>query len=190
MIWYLRMWSTRCAYHDTWHRQTALATHTFSLAACTVWNASPPNFHLALLLIYFQAQTENFHCHKHAGTAPAQMYLRSSWHCRYFVIVIVVLLLLQEWFIKWMNCYHGMFSIIGYNLHVGVHGEPLPVTSEQDVFDYIGMDYKEPHERNMWQMMTVFLQLLPVSYDDTWQYHCADCSVIASYVLRSSFLFV
>lgn len=33
---------------------------------------------------------------------------------------------------------------------IGVHGEPLPVTSEQDVFDYIGMDYKEPHERNMW----------------------------------------
>lgn len=31
----------------------------------------------------------------------------------------------------------------------GVLGEPLPVTSEQDVFDYIGMDYKHPHERNM-----------------------------------------
>jgi len=36
-----------------------------------------------------------------------------------------------------------------HHLHAGVLGEPLPVTSEQDVFDYIGMDYKEPHERNM-----------------------------------------
>jgi len=34
---------------------------------------------------------------------------------------------------------------------VGVLGEPLTVTSEQDVFDYISMDYKHPHERNMWQ---------------------------------------
>ena len=34
-------------------------------------------------------------------------------------------------------------------MYTGVLGEPLPVTSEQDVFDYIGMDYKEPHERNM-----------------------------------------
>ncbi|KAA0202395.1 hypothetical protein HAZT_HAZT009249 [Hyalella azteca] len=31
----------------------------------------------------------------------------------------------------------------------GVAGEPLPVTCERDIFDYIGMDYKEPHERNM-----------------------------------------
>lgn len=31
----------------------------------------------------------------------------------------------------------------------GVPGEPLPVTSEQDIFDYIGMNYKEPSERSM-----------------------------------------
>ncbi|XP_072051179.1 DNA polymerase beta-like [Amphiura filiformis] len=31
----------------------------------------------------------------------------------------------------------------------GVPGEPLPVSSEEDVFDYIGMDYKKPSERNM-----------------------------------------
>ena len=32
----------------------------------------------------------------------------------------------------------------------GVPGEALPVTSEEDVFDYIGMAYKKPSERNMW----------------------------------------
>lgn len=31
----------------------------------------------------------------------------------------------------------------------GVPGEPLPVTSEEDIFDYIGMDYKAPSERSM-----------------------------------------
>ncbi|KAF2362120.1 DNA polymerase beta thumb domain [Trinorchestia longiramus] len=31
----------------------------------------------------------------------------------------------------------------------GVPGEPLPVSSERDIFDYIGMEYKEPSERNM-----------------------------------------
>ncbi|XP_041485539.1 DNA polymerase beta-like [Lytechinus variegatus] len=31
----------------------------------------------------------------------------------------------------------------------GIAGEPLPVTSEEDVFDYIGMKYKSPSERNM-----------------------------------------
>ncbi|KAK2150827.1 hypothetical protein LSH36_386g00004, partial [Paralvinella palmiformis] len=31
----------------------------------------------------------------------------------------------------------------------GVPGEPLPVASEQDVFDYVGMKYKEPSERSM-----------------------------------------
>ncbi|KAK7506743.1 hypothetical protein BaRGS_00002218 [Batillaria attramentaria] len=30
----------------------------------------------------------------------------------------------------------------------GVPGEPLPVTSEEDIFDYIGMDYKKPSERS------------------------------------------
>ncbi len=27
--------------------------------------------------------------------------------------------------------------------------EPVPVSSEEDVFDYISYDYKEPSERNM-----------------------------------------
>ena len=31
----------------------------------------------------------------------------------------------------------------------GIPGEALPVTSEEDVFDYIGMAYKKPSERNM-----------------------------------------
>jgi DNA polymerase beta len=31
----------------------------------------------------------------------------------------------------------------------GVLGKALPVTSEQDIFDYLQMDYKEPNERNM-----------------------------------------
>jgi len=58
-------------------------------------------------------------------------------------------------------------------LYVGVPGEPLPVTAEQDVFDYIGMNYKQPHERNMWQMMTVFHfilhLLLHFTHNHTWQ---------------------
>ena len=33
---------------------------------------------------------------------------------------------------------------------LGVPGEPIPVSSEQDVFEIIGMDYKEPTERNLW----------------------------------------
>ncbi|CAF4547958.1 unnamed protein product, partial [Rotaria socialis] len=31
----------------------------------------------------------------------------------------------------------------------GTLSKPLPVTSERDIFDYLQMDYKEPHERNM-----------------------------------------
>lgn len=30
----------------------------------------------------------------------------------------------------------------------GVPGEPLPVTSEEDIFDYLEMEYKKPSERN------------------------------------------
>jgi len=54
-----------------------------------------------------------------------------------------------------MNCRNLCCSITACcSVHTnctceGVLGEPLPVTSEQDVFDYIGMDYKHPHERNM-----------------------------------------
>lgn len=31
----------------------------------------------------------------------------------------------------------------------GVPSKPLPVTSEEDIFDYLQMDYKQPNERNM-----------------------------------------
>lgn len=31
----------------------------------------------------------------------------------------------------------------------GVPGEPLPVASEEDVFDYIGMSYRKPQDRNV-----------------------------------------
>lgn len=44
------------------------------------------------------------------------------------------------------------FTLNEYTLRpvgsTGVPGEPLPVTSEEDIFDYIGMDYKKPSERN------------------------------------------
>ena len=30
---------------------------------------------------------------------------------------------------------------------LGKPGEPLPVTSEHDIFDYLGVDYKKPSER-------------------------------------------
>lgn len=44
------------------------------------------------------------------------------------------------------------FTINEYNIRpmgsTGVPGEPLPVTSERDIFDYIGMAYKEPTDRN------------------------------------------
>ena len=32
---------------------------------------------------------------------------------------------------------------------LGVPGEPIPVSSEQEIFEIIGMDYKEPTERNL-----------------------------------------
>lgn len=31
---------------------------------------------------------------------------------------------------------------------LGVPGEPMPVTCEEDLFDYIDMPYKKPAERN------------------------------------------
>jgi DNA polymerase beta len=31
----------------------------------------------------------------------------------------------------------------------GIPGNPLPVTSEQDIFVYLGMDFKKPEERNL-----------------------------------------
>ncbi|CAF0946994.1 unnamed protein product [Didymodactylos carnosus] len=30
----------------------------------------------------------------------------------------------------------------------GVPGNPIPITCEEDIFDYLGMDYKEPKDRN------------------------------------------
>lgn len=41
----------------------------------------------------------------------------------------------------------------------GTPGEPLPVTSEKDVFDYIDYPYKEPHERNIWEIFWKIIYL-------------------------------
>ncbi|KAK3090872.1 hypothetical protein FSP39_015386, partial [Pinctada imbricata] len=45
------------------------------------------------------------------------------------------------------------FTLNEYTLRplgsTGKPGEPLSVTSEKDIFDYLGMDYKKPSERNM-----------------------------------------
>lgn len=32
-------------------------------------------------------------------------------------------------------------------IKTGTPGEPLPVTSEEDIFDILGVDYKKPSER-------------------------------------------
>lgn len=45
------------------------------------------------------------------------------------------------------------FTINEYSIRplgsTGVPGEPIPVTSEEEIFELIGMDYKQPHERNL-----------------------------------------
>lgn len=79
-------------------------------------------------------------------------------------------------------------------LYVGVPGEPLPVTAEQDVFDYIGMNYKQPHERNMWQMMTVFHfrlhLLLHFTHNHTWQWIIKLVSMLLLSVHVFCFVFI
>jgi len=40
------------------------------------------------------------------------------------------------------------FYFIQYFYFSGVPGEPLPVTSEEDIFDFIDMAYKKPTQRN------------------------------------------
>uniref|UniRef100_K1QPA4 DNA polymerase n=1 Tax=Magallana gigas TaxID=29159 RepID=K1QPA4_MAGGI len=44
------------------------------------------------------------------------------------------------------------FTLNEYTLRplgsTGTPGEPLPVTSEEDIFDYLGMEYKQPYQRN------------------------------------------
>ena len=39
-----------------------------------------------------------------------------------------------------------IFSISSF---LGVPGEPIPVSSEEEIFEIIGMEYKQPHERNL-----------------------------------------
>lgn len=45
------------------------------------------------------------------------------------------------------------FTINEYSIRplgsTGVPGEPIPVTSEEEIFELIDMDYKQPHERNL-----------------------------------------
>lgn len=45
------------------------------------------------------------------------------------------------------------FTINEYSIRplgsTGVPGEPIPVSSEGEIFEIIGMDYKQPHERNL-----------------------------------------
>lgn len=45
------------------------------------------------------------------------------------------------------------FTLNEYSLRpigsTGVAGEPVPITCERDVFEYINMPYKEPPERNL-----------------------------------------
>lgn len=44
-----------------------------------------------------------------------------------------------------------IFVIQFIKLHFcqGVHGQPVPITSEEDIFDYIDYPYKKPEERNL-----------------------------------------
>ncbi|CAH3155604.1 unnamed protein product [Porites lobata] len=45
------------------------------------------------------------------------------------------------------------FTINEYSIRplgsTGVPGEPIPVSSEEEIFEIIGMEYKQPHERNL-----------------------------------------
>ncbi|OWR53327.1 DNA polymerase beta [Danaus plexippus plexippus] len=45
------------------------------------------------------------------------------------------------------------FTLNEYSLRpigvTGVHGQPVPITSEEDIFDYIDYPYKKPEERNL-----------------------------------------
>jgi hypothetical protein len=46
-----------------------------------------------------------------------------------------------------------LFTSYGFeiNLHflvLGTPGEPVIITSEEDIFEYIGYPYKKPNERN------------------------------------------
>ena len=59
------------------------------------------------------------------------MYVKSSWTLLWH---------------HWNDSYYSEFVIAV----IGVPGEPIPVSSEQDIFEIIGMDYKEPTERNLW----------------------------------------
>ena len=36
-----------------------------------------------------------------------------------------------------------------FRLFLGVPGRPIPISSEEEVFEYLGMEYKRPEERNL-----------------------------------------
>lgn len=48
-----------------------------------------------------------------------------------------------------MSVLHPLKLLILLSL-VGVAGEPLPVDSEKDIFDYIQWKYREPKDRSEW----------------------------------------
>lgn len=52
-----------------------------------------------------------------------------------------------------MICLEKGFTLSEYYLQplgeTGAKGEPLVVTCEKDIFDYLGMEYKEPHQRSI-----------------------------------------
>lgn len=49
----------------------------------------------------------------------------------------------------------GLFTVQCVFYDAGVPGEPIPVSSEKDVFDVIGMKYVTPEERSLQQPVDV-----------------------------------
>lgn len=64
------------------------------------------------------------------------------------VYVCVYWLFGYMWFFV-MRQLSSVCSLCLFNLFAGVPGEPLPVTSEEDLFDYIGLEFKTPEQRNL-----------------------------------------
>ena len=51
--------------------------------------------------------------------------------------------------------------------------EPLPVSSEEDIFDYLGMEFKQPYERSIWIFVNSRVPIInenKVSFFSQWSY--------------------